>query len=141
MNPSIDILITPDPLDIQKAESFVADDALGGEVVFVGRVRNHSKGKEVVRLDFESMEGMAIKEMTKIAEEALSRFEVAKVAIYHRTGQLSIGELPVVIAVGAAHRKAAFKACEFCIDTLKQSVPIWKKEIFKDGEEWVSPTP
>lgn len=141
MNPFIDIEITSEALDILKAESFVTDDASGGEVVFVGRVRNHSKGKEVVRLDFEAMEGMAVKEMTKIAETVLEKYEVKKVAIHHRTGSLDIGEIPVVIAVGAAHRKAAFDACEFCIDTLKQTVPIWKKEIFSDGEEWVSPTP
>ena len=141
MAPSIDIVITSDSLDISKAESFVAGDELGGEVVFVGRVRNHSKGKVVVQLDFEAMEGMAIKEMREIAETALERFEVQKVAIHHAVGKLKIGEIPVVIAVGATHRKAAFEACQFCIDTLKKNVPIWKKEIFSDGEEWVSPTP
>ena len=141
MTPSIDIVITSERLDILKAESFVADDALGGEVIFIGRVRNHSKGKVVVQLDFEAMEGMAIKEMRKIASTVLERFTVRKVAIHHATGKLEIGEIPVVIAVGAAHRTAAFEACQYCIDTLKQNVPIWKKEIFSDGEEWVSPTP
>jgi molybdopterin synthase catalytic subunit len=79
--------------------------------------------------------------MRKIAETAISRFSVDKIAIHHRTGRLEIGEIPVVIAVGAPHRGAAFEACQYAIDTLKETVPIWKKEYFEDGEVWVAAHP
>ena len=80
-------------------------------------------------------------EMRKIAEQAVEKFSLKKIAIYHRVGSLEIGEVPVVIAAASAHRGAAFDACEYAIDTLKETVPIWKKEIFEDGEVWVSATP
>lgn len=135
------ILSTNEALNLLACQDFVATDDCGGIVHFVGTVRNETKGKRVLKLDFEAYEPMAIKEMHKIAEKALAQFEVQKVAIHHRTGSLQVGEIPVIIAVSAAHRKAAFAACEFCIDTLKETVPIWKKEYFEDGEVWVSATP
>jgi molybdopterin synthase catalytic subunit len=79
--------------------------------------------------------------MEKIAQACLEQFEILRISIHHRTGTLTVGETPVVIAVGAAHRKAAFDACQFAIDTLKETVPIWKKEIFGDGEVWVAAHP
>lgn len=141
MASDIQIVLTSDPLDILAAESFVRDVKSGGEVVFVGRVRNHSKGKTVLKLEFEAMATMAEKEMRKIAEQALVQFDIDKVAIHHGLGTMGIGAIPVIIAVGSTHRKAAFQACEFCIDSLKQTVPIWKKEFFEGGEHWVSATP
>lgn len=84
---------------------------------------------------------MAISEMKKIAEIALIKFDIEMIAIHHRIGELKIGEVPVIIAASSAHRKAAFEACQFAIDTLKETVPIWKKEYFEDGEVWVSATP
>ena len=84
---------------------------------------------------------MAVKEMSKIAEQVLEKFEVEKVAIHHALGALELEEVPVIIAVSAAHRGAAFKACEYAIDSLKQTVPIWKKEFFNDGEVWVNAHP
>jgi molybdopterin synthase catalytic subunit len=84
---------------------------------------------------------MAVKEMTKIALEALERFKIKKIAIHHAVGNLKIGEVPVIITVSSAHRDAAFKACQFAIDTLKKTVPIWKKEFFEDGEIWVNAHP
>jgi len=113
----------------------------GGIDVFIGTVRNATKGKRVVRLEFEAYEPMAIAEMQKIAEHAFEKWPVQKVLIHHRTGILNIGEVPVIIAVSAAHRAAAFDACRYIIDTLKQTVPIWKKEVFEDGEVWVAATP
>jgi molybdopterin synthase catalytic subunit len=113
----------------------------GGIDVFIGTVRNQTKGKNVMRLDFEAYEPMAIAEMEKIAAEAFEKWSVQKVLIHHRTGVLQIGEVPVLIAVSAAHRAAAFDACRFIIDALKQTVPIWKKEFFEDGEVWVGSTP
>lgn len=139
MNSSI--LLSNQPLVEQHALDFVKANDVGGIVQFVGTVRNQTTGKTVLRLDFEAYEPMAIAEMTKIAEEAIRRFGIKKIAIHHRIGLLEIGELPVIIAVSAAHRKAAFQACEFAIDTLKETVPIWKKEFFEDGEVWVSATP
>lgn len=137
----IDIQLTETPLTADACRSFIADPYCGGEVIFVGTVRNHTKGKTVKRLEFEAYESMAISEMTKIAQRIESRDDVHKVAIHHRTGVLDIGDIPVIIGVSAAHRKAAFEACQFAIDTLKETVPIWKKEIFEDGEVWVSAHP
>jgi molybdopterin synthase catalytic subunit len=113
----------------------------GGIDVFIGTVRNATKGKKVLRLDFEAYEPMAISEMNKIAAQAVERWPVQKILIHHRTGLLNVGEVPVVIAVSAAHRDAAFDACRYIIDTLKQTVPIWKKESFEDGDVWVAAHP
>ena len=135
------IHLTSDPLDESACRKWVTDDSTGGIVVFVGAVRNATSGKSVVALEFEAYEPMAIQEMERIAQRAFQNWPVHKVAIHHRTGRLQIGEVPVVIAVSAAHRKAAFEACAFCIDTLKETVPIWKKEIFEDGEVWVAAHP
>lgn len=137
----IDIQLLQTPLSEQACLDFVKTDDAGGIVTFVGTVRNATKGKAVVRLDFEAYEPMAISEMKKIADNAIGQFSLKKIAIHHRVGTLAIGEVPVVIAVSSAHRKAAFDACEFVIDTLKETVPIWKKEILEDGEVWVSATP
>jgi molybdopterin synthase catalytic subunit len=137
----IDIQLLHTPLSEQECLDFVRTDDTGGIVVFVGTVRNQTKGKAVIRLDFEAYEPMAVSEMRKIAEKAIEKFSLKKIAVHHRVGTLAIGEVPVVIAVSSAHRKAAFDACEFVIDTLKETVPIWKKEIFNDGEVWVSATP
>jgi molybdopterin synthase catalytic subunit len=104
-------------------------------------VRNNTKGKEVICLEFEAYIPMAEKEMQKIAEQAIVQFEIGKISIHHRIGVLKPGELPVIIAVSAPHRNAAFEACKFAIDELKARVPIWKKEIFIDGEVWVAAHP
>jgi len=113
----------------------------GGIDVFIGTVRDATKGKAVIRLEFETYKSMAIKEMEKIAEQAQNKWPIQKILIHHRIGVLQIGEIPVIIAVSAAHRDAAFEACRYIIDTLKQTVPIWKKEIFEDGEVWVAAHP
>ena len=84
---------------------------------------------------------MAIKEMKTIADKALEDFDILKIAIHHAEGELHIGDIPVIIAVSSPHRKAAFAACQFAIDTLKETVPIWKKEHFEDGQVWVNSTP
>ena len=109
--------------------------------MFIGTVRNVTKGKAVIRLEFESYEPMALAEMEKIVKQAFEKWPVQKALIHHRTGVLPVGEVPVIIAVSAAHRAAAFDACRYIIDTLKQTVPIWKKEIFEDGEVWVAAHP
>ena len=135
------IHLTKDRLNIQDCYDFVQDSSCGGIALFVGTVRDHTQGKEVNLLDFSSYEPMALKEMRKIAEQALKKFDIHKVAIHHAIGPLKIGQIPVIIAVSSAHRNAAFEACQFAIDTLKESVPIWKKEHFEDGQVWVNAHP
>ncbi len=109
--------------------------------MFIGTVRDATKGRAVLRLEFEAYDSMALREMRKIAEQAFEQWPLQAIAMHHRTGVLQIGEVAVVIAVSAAHRDAAFGACRFVIDTLKQTVPIWKKEVFEDGEVWVAAHP
>ena len=141
MEDRIDILITEKPLEQNHGFDFVSDDSCGGICVFVGTVRNHTKNKEVLRLDFSAYTPMAVKEMKKIAEKCLENYDIFKVAIHHAIGDLAIGDIPVVIAVSASHRGEAFSACQFAIDRLKETVPIWKKEYFHDGEVWVNSHP
>ena len=135
------VLITSEKLKVQDCYNFVQDASCGGIALFVGTVRNSTKKKEVSLLDFSAYEPMALKEMQKIADLALAKFQIHKIAIHHAVGALQIGDIPVIIAVSSAHRKAAFEACEFAIDTLKETVPIWKKEHFDDGEVWVNSHP
>ncbi|MDY7396217.1 molybdenum cofactor biosynthesis protein MoaE [Aureibaculum sp. 2210JD6-5] len=135
------IKITAEKLNLQDCYNFVQDASCGGIALFVGTVRNQTQNKEVTLLDFSTYKPMAIKEMQKIADKALADFDILKLAIHHAEGELKIGDIPVIIAVSSAHRKAAFEACQFAIDTLKETVPIWKKEHFVDGEVWVNAHP
>ena len=135
------IKITDQELSLEECYAFVTDDACGGISVFVGTVRNHTKNKKVLQLQFSTYKSMAIKEMEKIADYCFTNFSIKKMAIHHAEGLLQIGEIPVIIAAAAPHRKAAFDACQYAIDTLKKSVPIWKKEYLSDGEIWVNAHP
>jgi molybdopterin synthase catalytic subunit len=137
----IDVKISDKALDIQSCIDWVRTPECGGIDVFMGTVRNATKGKAVTRLEFEAYESMALNEMKKIAAQIFTKWPVQRIAIHHRVGVLAIGEIPVVIAVSAAHRDAAFDACRYAIDTLKQTVPIWKKEVFEDGDVWVGAHP
>ncbi len=129
------------PLDASDIISRVTSPHCGAIDVFIGTVRNQTKGKPVVRLEFEAYEKMAFKEMKKIVDQAREKWPVEHMAMVHRTGSLQIGEIAVIIAVSTPHRAASFAACQFAIDTLKETVPIWKKEIFEDGEVWVAAHP
>lgn len=140
-NMNVDIKISAEPLVIPSCIDWVMSAECGGINVFIGTVRNKTQQKKVIRLEFEAYETMAIREMNKIAEVAFAKWPVQKILIHHRTGVLQPGEVPVVIAVAAAHRDIAFTACRYIIDTLKQTVPIWKKEVFEDGEIWVAAHP
>lgn len=135
------IKISPSALSIQECTDWVMSADCGGIDIFIGTVRNATKGKTVTRLEFEAYETMAIREIEKIAIQAFEKWPVQKILIHHRTGVLQIGEIPVIIAVAAAHRGAAFDACRYIIDTLKETVPIWKKEFFEDGAVWVAAHP
>jgi molybdopterin synthase catalytic subunit len=108
----------------------------GAVIVFEGVVRNHSKGRSTLYLEYEAYEAMAIAKMREIGAEMAAKFAIRRYAIVHRLGRLEIGETSVLIAVCSAHRAAAFDACRYGIDTLKRSVPIWKKEFFRDGAVW-----
>jgi len=141
MSQRTSIKITSEELSLQDCTNFVKDDSCGGIVTFVGTVRNSTKNKTVTLLDFSGYEPMAVKEMQKIADKALEKFPIYKIAIHHAIGKLKIGDIPVIIAVSSPHRKATFEACEYAINTLKETVPIWKKEHFEDGEVWVNSHP
>src|SRR5580700_6586139 len=108
----------------------------GAAVVFEGVVRNQTRGRRTLYLDYEAYEEMALRQMESLAEQALKEFQVREVALVHRLGRLEIGETSVLIVVASAHRAAAFDACRWLIDTLKRTVPIWKKEYFEDGAVW-----
>jgi Molybdopterin converting factor, large subunit len=138
---NIDVQIREKPLEADFCESFVMDSGAGGHVVFIGTVRNQTGGKPVQRLEFESYAPMAIKEMVKISKTILQRWDVLKISLHHRVGSLAISDTAVIIAVSAPHRGAAFEACQYAIDTLKETVPIWKKEVFDDGQVWVAAHP
>lgn len=113
----------------------------GAVTVFDGIVRDNTRGRKTLYLEYESYAEMAIAEMEKLAERALAEFAVRDVRLFHRLGRLEIGETSVLIAVASAHRGASFDACRFLIDTLKKSVPIWKKEFFEDGATWADGEP
>jgi len=130
--------VTAEPISNAAVAEFVSVPEAGGIAVFVGVVRDNSGGRRVVALEYEAHAPMAEAKMKEIGEAAHRQWPgVRQVAMVHRVGRLGIGEASVVIAVSAAHRAEAFDACEFAIDTLKQTVPIWKREIFEDGSVWV----
>ena len=129
------------PLDVGATIARVAGPGKGGIVTFIGAVRDEARGRSIRHLEYESYPEMAEREMQKIADAAAERWPGVAVAIAHRAGHLEIGELAVVIAAAAPHRADAFDACRFAIDTLKQTVPIWKKEVATDGEYWVDDRP
>jgi molybdopterin synthase catalytic subunit len=129
--------LSEEPLSVDDAVREVASDDAGAIATFIGTTRTHSRGRDVVQLEYEAYEGMAEAEMERIAGELRARHEIIDVAIHHRVGPVEIGETSVVIAVSATHRAAAFDACRAAIDTLKQTVPLWKKELYVGGEEWI----
>ena len=129
--------LSENPLDLNDVVAQVADDRAGAIATFVGTTRVESRGQTVLHLEYEAYAGMAEKVMAELAEELARRYELCKVAIAHRIGRVGIGETSVVIAVSAPHRGDALAACRDAIDTLKETVPLWKKEAYESGEEWV----
>ena len=132
-----DFRLSAEPLSVDAAVAEVRDDAAGAIATFIGTTRAHSRGRDVLYLDYEAYEGMAEQVMADLADELKRRHELCKVAIHHRVGRVEIGEMSVVIAVSASHRAAALAACQEAIDELKVSVPLWKKETYVGGEEWI----
>jgi molybdopterin synthase catalytic subunit len=129
--------LSEDPLSVETAVAEVQSPDAGAIATFVGTTRAHSRGREVVHLDYEAYEGMAEKTMAELAESLKTKHDLIEVAIHHRVGRVGIGDTSVVIAVSSAHREAALAACKEAIDTLKVSVPLWKKEVYVGGEEWI----
>ena len=129
--------LTLEKIDVGVVARRVVPPECGATVTLDGYVRQFTRGRETLYLVYEAYEPMAITEMEKLAEQAKRDFEISHVGILHRLGQLEIGETSVVITVAAPHRRAAFAACEWIIKELKRTVPIWKKEVYADGEVWV----
>jgi MoaE-MoaD fusion protein len=133
--------ITRDRIDTGQVLDRLKRGEDGAALVFEGVVRNETRGRRTLYLDYEAYEDMALSEMEALAEAAREKFRIRDVAIVHRLGRLEIGETSVLIAVASAHRAAAFEACRWLIDTLKRKVPIWKKEYFEDGAVWADGDP
>jgi molybdopterin synthase catalytic subunit/molybdopterin converting factor small subunit len=129
--------LSDQPLSLDAAVDEVRTDQAGAIATFVGTTRVQSRGRTVVHLDYEAYEEMAEQVMAQIAAELTGRYELCGIAIHHRTGRVEIGEPSVVIAVSAPHRQDALAACKDAIDTLKERVPLWKKEVYEGGEEWI----
>ena len=130
-------LLSDQPLSLDRVVAEVRDDEAGAIATFTGTTRVHSRERTVTHLDYEAYEGMAEQVMAEIADALQARYELCAVAIHHRIGRVGIGETSVVIAVSAAHRQAALAACKDAIDELKERVPLWKKEVYVGGEEWI----
>lgn len=134
---SISVSVTMRTLTIQKAISFVSTPSAGAIVTFVGTVRDRSGRRKLTHMVLESAEELAEKDLARICREAKTRFGALRVCVHHRVGRLRVGDLIVVIAVSAAHRREAFDACEYIIEELKKTTPIWKKEIGPGFQRWV----
>jgi molybdopterin synthase catalytic subunit/molybdopterin converting factor small subunit len=129
--------LTSEPLSLDAAVEEVRSDQAGAIATFIGTTRMQSRGHTVLHLDYEAYEAMAEQVMADIAEELKRRYDLCEIAIHHRTGRVEIGEASVVIAVSAPHRQDALAACKDAIDTLKEQVPLWKKEFYEGGEQWI----
>ncbi len=131
------VLVQRGPIDGQALIRSVRTDGDGAVALFLGTVRDHNEGRKVTGLEYSAYEEMALQELRRVRDQALEQFEITRAAVVHRLGALEIGATSVAVAVAAPHRAAAFEACRFMIDTLKRTVPIWKKETFEDGEVWI----
>jgi MoaE-MoaD fusion protein len=130
-------VLSAEPLDVERVVAEAASDDAGAVATFIGTVRRRSRGREVVRLEYEAFAEMAEPMLRRLADELTAKHGLCEVAVHHRVGPVDIGEASVVIAVSAPHRAAALEACREAIDTLKETIPLWKKEIYADGEEWI----
>jgi molybdopterin synthase catalytic subunit len=129
--------LTEERIDLAAVIAEVEDEGAGAIATFLGTVRRESRGRRVLRLEYEAYEGMAEDVMADLAKQLKEKYDLCAIAIAHRTGVLEVGEASVAIAVSAPHRQDALAACKDAIDTLKQTVPLWKKEVYEGGEEWI----
>jgi molybdopterin synthase catalytic subunit len=135
------VALSEKPLDVTAVLDRVRHRDAGAVVLFLGTVRDHNYGRSVRFLEYEAYQALALREMARVASEAAARWPLLGIAMEHRVGHLSVGDVSVAIAVAAGHRREAFEAGRYAIDTLKQTVPIWKKEVWDSGEEWVGQRP
>jgi molybdopterin synthase catalytic subunit len=133
--------VTSQPLDPERLRQHVRKDESGAVILFFGDVRNNSRGRQVLHLEYDAYPEMAEGMMRKLADEVMERWPLTDVAIQHRTGRLEIGETSLLIAVASPHRKEAFEACHHLVNRFKQVVPIWKKEVWEGGEVWIEGEP
>ena len=131
------INITNEPLDPQNIAASVHNPSNGAVVTFIGTTRDTNVGRDVLYLEYEAYSPMAETKLAEIANEVLDKYGVSNTAIVHRVGRLEIGEASLVVAVASPHRNDAFAACQYCVDRIKETVPIWKKEVFRGGEVWI----
>jgi molybdopterin synthase catalytic subunit len=129
--------VTPDPLDLQALLPAVTGAGIGAVITFLGLVRDHNQGRQVLHLVYEAYEPLAEKALQRIVAEAQEQWPSVRLALHHRTGRLGIGEASVAIAAGSPHRADAFAACRYAIERVKQIVPIWKHEYFEGGDVWI----
>jgi MoaE-MoaD fusion protein len=129
--------LTEDPIDLAAVVAEAEDESAGAIATFLGTVRAESRGRRVLRLEYEAYEGMAEEVMTELAKQLTAKYDLCAIAIAHRVGVCEIGEASVAIAVSAPHRQDALAACRDAIDALKATVPLWKKEVYEGGEEWI----
>lgn len=130
-------VVTRELLDPAPLVEAVRRDESGAVVLFYGVVRNENMGRNVQYLEYDVYPEMAIKKMREVADEVRAKYPITGIGVLHRVGRLEIGETSLLVAVSSAHRVAAFEACHFAVDRIKQIVPIWKKEVWEDGEEWI----
>jgi len=129
--------LTDQPLDPAPLVAAVRRDESGAVALFYGVVRNENLGRNVQYLEYDAYPEMAIKKMTEVAAEVATKYPITGIGVLHRTGHLEIGETSLLVAVSSAHRAAAFEACHYAVDRIKQIVPVWKKEVWQDGSEWI----
>ena len=130
-------IVTEQPLDPAPLVEAVRRDEAGAIALFYGIVRNENLGRRVQYLEYDAYPEMAIKKMREVGDEVAARFPVTGFGVMHRTGRLEIGETSLLVAVSSGHRKEAFEACHYAVDRIKQIVPVWKKEVWEDGSEWI----
>ena len=132
------IELTHETLDPEKITAQVYRDTNGAVVTFLGTTRDNFEGKQVLTLEYEAFDEMAVKKLEEVRQEMMAEFGLEQVAISHRIGMVGIGEISLVVAIGSPHRKEAFNACHKAVDRIKEVVPIWKKEVYHDGSRWVA---
>jgi molybdopterin synthase catalytic subunit len=131
-------ILQQEPIDIAMVMAEAGSDSDGAVVCFIGRVRNSSRGKSVLYLEYEAYGEMARKQLQKTIDEAASRWSLGSCMVVHRIGHIDVGEASIIIAASSAHRHEAFQAVQFIIDTVKENIPIWKKEFYSDGSSWIN---
>jgi molybdopterin synthase catalytic subunit len=131
------IHLTHEPIDLHAAEAYLHQEEVGGIVTFAGTVRNHSHGRQVLWLEYEAYEEMAKVQLEAIGAAMRERWPIHRLVLIHRIGRLEIGDAAVIVGVATSHRHDAFEACRYGIDTIKDNVPIWKREVFVGGEVWI----